>query len=39
MPNALVQESGMNRPITWPMITSKLPKWNIGLPIDSNRDS
>ena len=25
--------------MTWPTMTTRMPKWNIGLPIRNNRDS
>jgi hypothetical protein len=38
-PNALVHTCGMIRPMTWPMTTPSMPKWNSGLPMRSSLSS
>ncbi len=39
IPTASVQSSGITRPPTWPMKTTRMPKWKSGDPIRSSRDS
>jgi hypothetical protein len=36
---ASVHDCGITRPMMWPKITTRMPKWNLGLAIRRSRDS
>ena len=39
MPTLSVHDFGTPGPMTWPIRTNRMPKWNSGLPMRSSRDS